>query len=155
MVFIPAHAGYAPSSNYATPDRRATDVPCVDFDDTTAETYYYLSKLPDTYAGGGLTFKLTFAMTSATSGDVQFDLAFERFNTDLDSTSFSAATAGTQTVSATNGTPVVCTIIVTDGANMDSIAAGEMFRFSVTRNTGGSDTATGDAELIGISHEET
>ena len=155
MVFVPAAAGHAPTLNFAVPIRRDVDHAAVSFEATTSKTYYYYSALPGTYAGGGLTFKLTFAMDTASSGNVQWDLAFERLNTDLDSTSFTSATSATQAVSVTPGIPVVATVTVTDGANMDSIAAGEAFRFSVTRNTGVGDTAAGDAHLLGMTHDET
>ena len=48
----------------------------------------------------------------------------------------------------------VVSISFTDGADMDSVAAGEAFRLKVTRD-GVSDTAAGDAELMAVEIRET
>lgn len=97
-------------------------------------------------------------MTSATSGDIDWDLAFERIGDqqlDIDADSFAAANSvDNTTVPATSGLVDVVTIAFTDGADMDSVAAGEMFRIKLTRDAA-SDTATGDAELHFVVLRET
>ena len=57
-----------------------------------------------------------------------------------------ANSADDTTVPGTSGLVDVVSIAFTDGADMDSVAAGEGFRLKVTRDAS-SDDATGDAEL--------
>ena len=45
------------------------------------------------------------------------------------------------------------TTFITDGADMDSVAAGELFRLKVTRDAT-SDDASGDAELYAVEIRE-
>jgi hypothetical protein len=99
------------------------------------------------------------AATSATSGNFVIDAAVERIQegtTDIDSDSFAAVNSVTQAVNGTSGVPVKATITFTDGADMDSLAAGEAFRIKITRDANNaSDTATGDMELLRIHLQET
>lgn len=146
-----------PSSNFATVyTRNGHDV--LDFDDTTNESAVFTGILPRSYAGGGVTVYIHYAMTSATSGDIDWDVSFERIGDqqlDIDSDSFaSAQSVDNTTVPATSGNVDIVSIAFTDGAQMDSVAAGESFRLKVTRDAA-SDTASGDAELIGIEIKET
>ncbi|KKL04943.1 hypothetical protein LCGC14_2611000, partial [marine sediment metagenome] len=68
-----------PSANFATIDNRVgTTHPVLDFDDTTNESAVFSATMPRSYAGGGLTVYIHYAMTSATSGDIDWDVAFER-----------------------------------------------------------------------------
>jgi hypothetical protein len=114
--------------------------------------------MPQSYAGGGVTVFLHYAMSSAESGDVDWDVAFERIGDqqqDIDSDSFAAVNSvDNTTVPATSGLVDVVSVAFTDGADMDSVAAGEAFRLKVTRDAA-SDTATGDGELVGVEVRET
>ncbi len=131
----------------------------IDFDDSTDESVIYQGYLPASYDGGGLTLELWVAATSATSGNVVMDAAIERIqagSTDIDSDSFAAVNSVTQAVNGTSGVPVIATITFTDGADMDSLAAGEIFRLKVTRDAdNGSDTVSGDVELLRLHIKET
>lgn len=156
-VFTPL--GYEPaSSNYATLDTR-NQHPVLDFDASTDESAVWSSVLPANYDGGGVTVKLHYAMTSATSGDVVLTAAFERIGSgsqDTDSDGFATAKSVTSTVDGTSGNVKVATITFTNGAEMDSVAASEEYRIKITRDAdNGSDTATGDLELRKVSIEET
>lgn len=145
-----------PSSNPATLDLRNYQV-CLDFDASTDESAIFSGVLSRAYDGGGLTITCWCMMTSATTGDVIMQAAIERRNTDADSDSFSAAQSSTATtVNGTSGIPFAVTIAFTDGAQMDSLAAGEAFRLKINRDAdNGSDTATGDLELIAVEVKET
>jgi hypothetical protein len=114
--------------------------------------------MPRSYAGGGLTVYLHYAMSSATSGDVDWDVAFERIGDqqqDIDSDSFAAVNSvDNTTVPGTSGNVDIVNVTFTDGADMDSVAVGEGFRMKVTRDAA-SDTATGDAELRFVEIKET
>jgi hypothetical protein len=142
----------APSSNYATLDTR-NGHPCLDFDTTTQETAIFSGALPADYSGAGVTVHLWCSLTSATSGTVGWDVAFERMDAsslDIDADSFGSATTVTATtVPGTSGQFLKMSVNVSNGANMDSLAAGEMFRLRLRRDVA-NDTATGDAELLRV-----
>lgn len=147
-----------PASNYATWDERnVTKV--LDFDDSTDETVEFPCIMPRSYAGGGVTVKLYWAATSATSGDVKWNVAFKSFTADaddMDSKAFATAQTGTSTTASASGELIETDIAFTDGAQMDSVAVGEYFRIQVTRDANdAADTMTGDAELVGIEIKET
>lgn len=146
-----------PAANYATLDTR-NGHPVLDFDPTTNETAYFSGIMPRSYAGGGITVYLHYAMTSAVANTVDWDVAFERIGDqqlDIDGDSFAAVNSvDNTTVPGTSGLVDVVSVAFTDGADMDSVAAGETFRLSVTRDAA-SDDATGDAELVMIEIKET
>jgi len=146
-----------PSSNYATIDFR-NGHPVLDFDDSTNESAVLSDIMPRNYAGGGITVYLHFAMSSATSGDVDWDVSLERIGDqqqDLDSDGFAAVNSvDNTTVPGTSGNVDIVSVAFTDGADMDSIAVGEGFRVKVTRDAS-SDTAAGDAELRFVEIKET
>jgi hypothetical protein len=156
LVFTAAH-GIPPASAYATFDSRNQHL-VLDFDDTTNESAMFEGIMPRHYAGGGVTVYLHYAMTSATSGDIDWDVAWERIGDqqqDIDSDSFATANSvDNTTVPATSGNVDVVSIAFTSGAQMDSVAVGEAFRIKVTRDAA-SDTGTGDAELVVVEIKET
>ncbi len=146
-----------PAANFATPDTRNLH-PVLDFDTTTQEAAIWTCVLPRHYAGGGITVYLHWAATSATSGTIGWDVAFERIGDsqqDLDSDGFaSAQTVTAATVPGTSGHVEITNVAVTNGANMDSIAVGESFRIRVRRDVA-NDNAAGDAELVAVELKET
>lgn len=146
-----------PATNYATFDTRNTH-PCYDFDPTTQETIYLRFILPRHYAGGGITVYVHWAATSATSGTGGWDVSFERIGDaqqDLDSDGFATAQVITAaTVPGTSGHVKITNVAVSNGANMDSIAVGELFRLRIRRDVA-NDDAAGDLELAGVELKET
>ncbi len=156
LVFTP-HSGEPLATNYATQDVR-NNHPVLDFDAATNEDIVFSSVMPRHYAGGGLTVYLHYAMSSAESGDIDWDVAFERIGDqqqDLDSDSFATAqSVDNTTVPGTSGLVDIVNVAFTSGAQMDSIAVGEGFRMKVTRDAV-SDTAAGDAELVFVEIKET
>lgn len=141
-----------PSANYATLDLR-NGRPVLDFDTATQEAAIFTGILPSDYAGGGVTVTLWCALSTATSGTVGWDVAFERtqvLTDDIDSDSFATAQVVTAvTVPGTSGQVLAMSINISDGANMDNLAAGELFRLRVRRDVA-NDTAAGDAELLRV-----
>ena len=159
-VFEPQTAHF-PSSNFGTFDTR-NNHPVIDLDDTTQETIYFKGRMPANYSGGGITVEIHYAMTSATTGGVVFEAAFERVSDsiqDIDSDGFAAANATSAiTVPGTSGHVDITTITFTDGADMDSVTAGDGYRLSIARDadsTNATDDATGDAEIWLIVVKET
>lgn len=157
LIFHPT-SHEPPVSNFATLDARNYH-PVLDFDDTTNESAVFSSVMPRNYAGTtGVTVYLHYAMLTATSGDIDWDVSFERIGDqqqDIDSDGFAAVqSVDNTTVPGTSGNVDIVSIAFTDGAQMDSIAVGESFRMKVTRDAA-SDTATGDANLVAIEIKET
>lgn len=156
LIFL-AEEGRPPTSAGATFDVR-NNIACWDFDDTTGESVVFTGVLPRNYAGGGITVYLHWAATTATSGTGGWLVAFERIGDgqqDIDSDGFaSGQTVTAATVPATSGHVKITNVAVSDGANMDSIAVGELFRLKVTRDVA-NDTAAGDLELYAVELKET
>jgi hypothetical protein len=155
-----AIAGVPPSATAAaTLDRRGYDGHFIyDFDAATDEALDFTGVMPAHYGGGGLTIAILFMMSSATSGNVVLDVLLERHGAtdDLDSSLFAAANSGTQAVPGTSGYIGTATVTFTDGADMDSIAAGDHFRLRVNRDANNAaDTAAGDLELVAVYVKET
>lgn len=146
-----------PASNYATLDTR-NQHPVLDFDDSTNESAVFSGVMPRHYGGGGVTVYLHYAMSSAEANTVDWDGAFERIGDqqqDLDADGFAAVqSVDNTTVPGTSGLVDIVSIAFTNGAQMDSVAVGEGFRFKITRDAV-SDDAAGDAELRFVEIKET
>lgn len=155
LIFTPL-AAEPPASFAATPDVR-NQHPVLDFDDTTQETALFTGVLPRHYAGGGLTVRVHWAATSATSGTVGWDVAVERIGDgqqDLDADGFaSAKTIAATDVPATSGLVKITSADLASGDEMDNLAAGEAFRLRLRRDVA-ADSAAGDAELLALEIEE-
>ena len=158
-VFFPAMSE-PPSSNYATFDTR-NGVLVLDFDDTTDESVEFPGFMPRHYDGGGITVTLGWMATdtTVTPHNCSWDIGFKSVSDDaddLDSKSFAAVNSVIDEEASSSGEVAYATITFTDGADMDSIAAGEYFRIDVTRSARDtSDTLTGDAELVFVEIKET
>lgn len=156
-VMTPLH-GAPPAANYAQLDTRNAH-PVAAFDAATEEALYFGGVLPRHYAGGGLTLSLHWMGATATSGNVLWGASLERLyaaGDDIDSDSFAAEQTATGAANGTSGKLTVTTIAFTAGAQMDSIAVGEAFRLKIARKAAdGSDTMTGDAQLLRIEIKET
>lgn len=156
LVFTPLQ-NEPTSSNFATLDLR-NNHPVLDFDATTNESAVFRSIMPRHYGGGGLTVYIHYAMSSATSGDIDWDIALERIGDqqqDIDSDGFAAVNSvDNTTVPGTSGNVDIVNVTFTNGVDMDSVAVGELFRIKITRDAV-SDTAVGDAELLAIEIKET
>lgn len=156
-IFLLPNHNTPPTSNPATLDTR-NNHKVLDFDDATDESAVFSAFLKG-YNGGGLTVKIIWAATSATTGNVVWNAEIERIQddvTDIDSDSFAAANAVTATTASASGETSYDSITFTDGADMDSLADGEAFRIRITRDANNvSDTMTGDAELWGVCIVET
>ena len=156
LIFTPLH-NEPPTSNPATIDTRNLH-PVLDFDASTNEHAVFSAIMPRSYAGGGITVRLHYAMSSATSGDIDWDVAFERIGDqqlDIDADSFAAVNSvDNTTVPGTSGNVDIVDVTFSDGADMDSVAVGEAFRLKVTRDAA-ADSASGDAELLAVEIKET
>ena len=135
-----------PATAYATLDTR-NSIAVLDFDDATDESAVFVSIIPEAASlGSGLKIRLHWMATTATSGDVVWDVSLERMTTDLDSDSFDTIASGTAAASGTSGILTVTEITLT---TIDSVTAGDGYRLKITRDAdNGSDSMSGDAELV-------
>lgn len=124
--------------------------------DTTDEEAIVSPQLvmPSQYTGSGLTAKIHFAMKTATSSNVVWDVAIEAVTPDTDtldmeaSSSFDTVNSVTAAVPGTAGNPSDASVTLT---NNDSVAAGDSFRIAIRRDTdNASDAAAGDAMLYAV-----
>jgi len=170
IVILPNNAS-GPATIFATLDTitggnsTAAELTTVlDFAADASEYADFKIALFPSYSGGGLTVTIIFSMTSdateATSG-VRWEVAFRRINDDaeeIDATTdhtyaFNGVTA---MVPSEIGEVSYDDITFTDGADMDSLAAGEMAILRIYRDHDhADDDASGDAELHMIIVKET
>jgi len=142
-----------PAANYATLDTRNAH-PVLDFDGAADEEAVFSGILPSSYAGGGLTVSTWWAFTSATSGSLRVQAAIERVDVsslDIDADSFTSFQSAGGTAPGTSGQVIKVDVVFTDGAQMDSLAAGEVFRLKIRRDadgTSGTDDIATDAEVV-------
>lgn len=159
LVFTPYH-NEPPSVSFATLDLRNSR-PVLDFDGSADEEAVFSAILPRRYSGGGLTVTTYWSFTSATSGNLRVQAAIERIDAsslDIDTDSFASFQSVGVTAPGTNGQIIAGSVTFTSGAQMDSLAAGEMFRLKIRRDadgTSGTDDIATDAELVGIEIKET
>ena len=141
-----------PASNYpqlTLSNRR----PVLGFDASTSETCYWTTVIPQGWTAPA-TAVISYAMASATSGGVAFDVAVEALTsgdaTDTDATT-SFASVNTGTDAGVPGTAGYMEQISVTLSNLDSATAGDLVRFSLARATSNAtDTATGDAYVFSI-----
>lgn len=138
-----------PASNFATLDTR-NSVAVLDFDAATDESAVFVAVIPQAATlTSGIKVRISWAATSATSGDCVWAAQFEKTTgEDIDADSFDTATTATTTTSGTSGvvntTEITCTTI-------DSLAAGDCYRIKIYRDADAAgDTMTGDAELVAV-----
>lgn len=136
-----ALGSFGPSTNYARFDTR-NSVPVLKFTDITNEqSAYWLDILPANYSGGGLTLTIRGTMLTATTGIVKLGASIERRQSagaDFDADDFATEQLSAEaTVAATAGVVFTNTITIANGANMDSLAAGEPFRLKIARKIAG------------------
>jgi hypothetical protein len=158
LLVMNAQSGVPPATTPPQLDTRNNHL-VWDFDAATNEILDFETLLPRNYAGGGLTVTLVWSATTATTGAARWLASFERHQgetTDIDADSFATAQAVNATAPSTNGARSYDEIAFTDGAQIDSLAAGESFRLRIERDaTNAADTMVGDAELARVEIRET
>lgn len=127
------------------------------FDASTEEQIMWSFRMPADYASAPV-LKAQYKMASATSGNVIMEARIAAVSdgdaTDVDAKGFAAAnTSATTAVPGTAGHLDEISITMT---NADSLAAGDYVVLYLNRDAGnGSDTATGDLELVAASIQYT
>jgi hypothetical protein len=123
------------------------------FDAATAETAMWTAVVPQGWTGT-VNAVISYCMASATSGGVAFSVALEAV-TSADALDLDAATGydttNTGTDAAVPGTAGYMEQITIALSNLDSAAAGDLLRISVTRAVANAaDTATGDCYVLAV-----
>ena len=155
LVYLGAHT-FDFTSFQATPDKAGTHLTSVHAD--SGDDYVDVDgRMPEAWDEGNVDVILYFASTSTASGNVKWDVQFERLadnGTAITGTSFSTVSTTTSAV----GTPTVGSLsYATIGSisALDGLQAGEYFRMRIQRDTtDAADTLTGDAALLGVSIDE-
>jgi hypothetical protein len=155
-----AAANQPPAAGYATPDVR-NGLLVLDFDAAVDESAVFVDVLAPTYAGGGLTIRIRWMASTATSGTTRWLAALERHQRgtdDSDADSFAAAASAGSAAAAVSGSEVETVITLANGAGIDNLVVGERYRLKITRDadqTTGADDMAGDAELVQVDVSET
>ena len=135
-------------SSFATIDTR-NSIMILDFDAAAREEAVFVSIIPEgAVLSSGLSARINWTASTATSGNCVWGVQYERMNTDIDSDSFDTGATATSATNATSGIITTTTITTT---NIDGLTVGNPYRIKVFRDAAnGSDTMTGDAELISV-----
>ena len=123
-----------------------------DFDPTTVEYMDFHGMLAKSYDDGGVTVRIPWsASTAVGTGSTIWGAAFRAIPDDAEdldgSHTYVYNDASADLAPSAKGEVAYVEIPFTDGADMDSLAAGERFVLRIRRNTAGGDDMSGDAEL--------
>ena len=154
-----------PAATYATPSRRAggstpaENFPVWLFDPGTAEHLDFYGQMTGAYSGGGITVQIKWS-ADATSGNCEWQAAFRRVADDAEDVDVSHTydfNSLIVTPASVAGEVKYSAITFTNGADMDSVVAGDMFVLRIKRDAADvtNDTMTGDAQLHYIVIQET
>ncbi len=149
LAFFTPMTSQPPATAFATLDTR-NSIAVLDFDDASVESTTFVGVIPEgAVLTSGITARIHWMATTATSGNCRWRVEFERAGTDNDADSYDTATEAHSAASGTSGIETVTAITAT---TIDSLVAGDRFRVRVSRvgNDATNDTMTGDAELIAV-----
>jgi hypothetical protein len=166
-ILLPPHAAVLPdgSASNAAPGlqrmKSSASAPSpylflLAFDATTVEQAMWSFRMPADYASAPV-LRAQYKMASATTGNVVVEGRLAAVS-DGDATSIAAKAFGSANASAATAVPGTAghmdeiSITLT---NADSVAAGDLVVVYVARDTGASDTATGDLHLLAASLQYT
>lgn len=158
LMQFDAAGGEPPATNFGRFKRRNGHYVIAFKDAATNEDIIFSGVMPQHYGGGGVTVFLHYTLDTATTGNTDWDVSWERIGDqqqDIDSDGFaSVQSVDNTTVPGTAGLVDIVSIAFTNGSQMDGVLVGESFRLKVTRD-GASDTAAGDAQLKHVELQET
>lgn len=135
--------------------------PVMTFDATDEEAMTSIEvPMPGQYAGGTVTATIHFAMASDNTNDIALDVYVEAKTPNTDTLDMETATgwdtvnsATVSLVGSTAGDPLTLVVTLT---NKDSVAAGDLVRFGIRRDTdSGDDDASGDLFIYSVDIWET
>lgn len=164
LILTPAD-NTPPATTYATFDvmvgtsSPAESIPVLDFDDTTVEYADFYCVMPRHYTNGGVTLTFYWSAAQATNNGI-WSAAFRRVADDAEDLNTTAHTYDYNTTNDITPASVVGevaydVITFTDGADMDSVTAGDYFILRVKRPATLGTKVTGDLSLHAIEIKET
>jgi hypothetical protein len=153
IAFFTALDNEPPATNFATFDTRNSHL-VLDFDTVTQEAAIFRGIIPEGInLLSGCSVITQWAATSATTGTIGWDVAFERIASNginLGTDSFDTPqTITATTVPSTSGITLTTSVTFTQAQLPSSLTNGNMYRLRVRRDVV-NDTASGDAELLGL-----
>jgi hypothetical protein len=153
IAFFTALNNEPPATNFATLDTRNSH-PVLDFDTTTQETAMFTSVIPQGVSLlSGVNVIAQWAASTATTGTIGWDVAFERIASngiDIDVDNFGTPRTITAiTVPSTAGITLTSSCSFTQAQLPSGLTNGDMYRLRIRRDVA-SDSASGDAELLGV-----
>lgn len=156
---IPTATSGVPHAIFAGASTPAEGIPVLSYDSGTKEYADFICVMPRHYGGGGVTLTLYWASTQ-TSNACRWAAAFCAVPDDTKDMNTGGHSYDFNTVDATTASAAgefdYATIAFTNGADMDSVAAGQMFVLRVARyGDAAEDNMTGDAFLAAIEVRET
>lgn len=154
-----------PATIYATFDimvgtsTPVESIPVLDFDQTTVEYADFYCQMPRHYGAGGVTLQFVWS-GGATTNNVAWAAAFRRVEDDLEDLDTTVQTYDYNTTADLAPPSVIGevsydTLAFTNGADMDSVAAGEYFILRVRRPAAVGTQMAADASLHSIEIKET
>lgn len=151
-----------PATSSATWDTRAGGstpnevVEVWDFDASSQEYMDYRGRLKG-YGGGGLTVRLAWSASSATSGNNEWEAAFRAFPDDTEALGSSHSYSYQAVIGAAPSASgeVSYDSIPFTNSQIDSLADGEEFILRIRRDTTTASNMSGDAELWSVLVYET
>ena len=161
LCVFTAGDGKPPASGTAATFGVRAGVLYLAFDAAADESIEFAGVMPRSYAGGGVTVTVGWMAASATSGTISLDVAFMSVKDDaddMDTKAFAAFNNANPTAASASGEVDYATVTFTNGADMDSVAAGEFFRLKIQRDGDGTtstDDMTGDMQLVFVEIKET
>jgi hypothetical protein len=149
LIFTPQDAGVVlGGATPATPDSRSSHFMTLDFDGAAGEWAVFSGILPAHYNGGTFSVILTWSATSATSGNVRWQVQLGRVvpgTTDLGAPGY-VSTLVTAAAPGSAGRVTTTTFALSAPTG---VAAGQLIQVLVNRMGADSlDTMSGDAELL-------
>ncbi len=161
QMSAPPAASYATLATGTGTSTPAESIPVLNFDDGNQEYIDFYCVMPSHYAGTtGVTLTVVFSAAETASDVVAWQAAFRRLADDAEQYSSSHTYAYNEVIAtAPSATAEVAydDITFTNGADMDSVVAGDYFILRVTRDptpSSGTDV-TGDASLHAVHVKET
>ena len=155
LLIIDAHSAERPTSSAADLEKWNYR-PVIAFDGGSSdEIMTFAAVMPLEYDAGGFRVILHFAMASATSGKVLWEVAFEKCTAeDMDTDQFASGVQTNPTVTVDKKLHEA--IINFTTAHADSVTSADLMRLKVTRKASDTtnDTAAGDAYLVRIEVRE-
>ncbi len=157
LIIFDSHHAANPASSFGRFGERGTQ-PFIAL--AEGESCYFAGIMPQHYAGTtGIGVYVHWMSEDQTSGTVVWDIQFAVYvqaGSDMDTGDgdFAAVNAITDTAVADAGDIMLADVrTFTDGADMDSVTAGDFFRMKIARNASG--TMANDAQIVAIEIRET